>query len=66
MQAEVGDLLVVEGRTTNMSRREGEIIEVQGRDGAPPYVVKWSDGHQGLSYPGADAHVIPAQRRREG
>lgn len=57
MQATVGDRLVVESNKVGSPRREGEIIEVKGPDGAPPYVVRWSDGHEGLSYPGPDAHV---------
>ena len=40
--------------------REGEVLEVQGDDGAPPYLVRWSDGHEGLTYPGPDAYVVPA------
>jgi hypothetical protein len=35
---------------------------VRGEDGAPPYVVRWGDGHEGLVFPGDDAHVLPAQR----
>jgi hypothetical protein len=58
MHAKVGDHLVVEGRTDHDSRREGEVIEVRGEDGTPPYVVRWSDGHEGLTYPGSDAHVV--------
>ncbi len=58
MQAKTGDRLVIEGRTTEIGKREGEIVEVRGADGAPPYVVKWSDGHEGLTYPGPDAHVV--------
>jgi Domain of unknown function (DUF1918) len=64
MQAKVGDQLVVEGRTVGAQRREGEVLEVRGTDGAPPYVVRWSDGHEGLSFPGPDAHVVPAARGR--
>ena len=60
MQAKVGDRLVIEGRTDHDSRREGEVIEVRGAGGAPPYLVRWSDGHEGLTYPGADAHVVHA------
>ena len=60
MHANVGDRLVVEGRTVGAQRREGEVLEVRGPDGAPPYVVRWSDGHEGLSFPGPDAHVVPA------
>jgi hypothetical protein len=57
MQATVGDRLVVESSKVGSPRREGEIIEVRGPDGGPPYVVRWNDGHEGLSYPGPDAHV---------
>ncbi len=64
MRAQVGDHVVVEGRTTETPRREGEVIEVRGTDGQPPYMVRWSDGHEGLFFPGADAHVVPA--RTEG
>ena len=59
MQAQVGDRIVVEGRTVGNARRDGEVIEVRGTNGAPPYVVRWSDGHEGLTFPGPDAHVVP-------
>jgi hypothetical protein len=58
MQAKVGDRLVVEGAQVDVPRREGEVLEVRGADGAPPYVVRWSDGHEGLTFPGPDAHVV--------
>ena len=61
MQARVGDRIVVEGRTVGVARRDGEVIEVRGEDGAPPYVVRWSDGHEGLTFPGPDAHVVPRE-----
>ena len=57
MQAKVGDHLVVEGRTVGQPRREGEILEVRGDDGAPPYVVRWEDGREGVTYPGSDAFI---------
>jgi hypothetical protein len=60
MKANVGDRLVVESHAVGSPRREGEILEVHGAEGAPPYVVRWSDGHQGLMFPGPDAHVVPA------
>ncbi|RYP82903.1 DUF1918 domain-containing protein [Nocardioides guangzhouensis] len=62
MRATVGDRLVVEGRKVDDGRREGEVVEVHGQDGAPPYLVRWSDGHEGLTFPGPDAHVVPRQR----
>lgn len=58
MQAKVGDRLVVEGDKVDVPRREGEVLEVRGADGAPPYLVRWSDGHEGLTFPGPDAHVV--------
>jgi hypothetical protein len=58
MRAQVGDHLVVEGRTDTQHKQEGEVIEVRGADGAPPYVVRWSDGHEGLMFPGPDAHIV--------
>ena len=58
MRAEVGDHLVVEGNTVGAPRREGDIVEVRGADGAPPYIVHWDDGHDGMAFPGPDAHVI--------
>lgn len=59
MQANVGDQLVVESNRVGAPRQEGEIVEVHGDSGAPPYLVRWSDGHEGLLFPGPDAHVVP-------
>jgi hypothetical protein len=59
VQADVGDQLVIESRTVDAPRKVGEVLEVHGADGGPPYVVRWSDGHQGLMFPGADAHIVP-------
>jgi len=61
MRAQVGDRLMVESSTVGAARREGEVIEVHGEDGGPPYLVRWSDsGHESLTYPGPDAHIVPA------
>lgn len=57
MKAEVGDRLIVDGRVIGAILRDGEILEVHGPHGSPPYVVRWEDGHQSLVYPGPDAHV---------
>jgi hypothetical protein len=59
MHAEVGDTLVVEGRTTEIPRQQGEVLEVHGENGGPPYLIRWADGHEGLAFPGPDAHVVP-------
>jgi hypothetical protein len=57
MQAQVGDHLVVESNTVGSPRREGEIVEIRGSDGGPPYVVRWEDGHEGMTFPGPDAYI---------
>jgi len=57
MRAEVGDRLHVHGRTVGKVDRVGEIVEVRGKDGGPPYLVRFEDGHEGLVFPGPDATV---------
>ena len=58
MLASVGDRIVVHGRTIDEPERAGEVLEVHGTEGAPPYLVRWeADGHVGLFFPGPDALV---------
>jgi hypothetical protein len=57
MKAAVGDRLVVNATHVDGPVRDGEVIEVRGEQGDPPYVVRWSDGHEGLYFPGPDAAV---------
>ncbi len=57
MKAKEGDRIIVRGHQVGQPNREGQIIEVHGVDGEPPYVVRWSDGHEGLFFPGSDATV---------
>jgi hypothetical protein len=58
MKASVGDRLVVKGHTTSEPDRDAKILELHGEDGAPPYLVQWSDdGHIGLVFPGPDATI---------
>lgn len=52
MKASVGDRIVMAGERVDRPTRDGEVLEVRGADGAPPYLVRWSDGHTGLLYPG--------------
>jgi Domain of unknown function (DUF1918)/Rv2632c-like len=55
MRAQPGDRIVLAAPHTSQSTRDGVVREVRGLDGEPPYVVEWSDGHQGLFYPGPGA-----------
>jgi Domain of unknown function (DUF1918) len=57
MRASVGDLLVLPGG----EGRAGLIIGVVGKDGAPPYVIKWlSDGHIAMVTPDPYSRIVPA------
>lgn len=57
MQAAVGDRLHVHGRVVGNTEQIAEILEVRGPDGAPPYLVKFADGHERLVFPGSDALI---------
>jgi hypothetical protein len=55
MKAQVGDRIILAARRVDDPVRDGEVLEVKGSDGSPPYTVRWSDGHTGLVYPGTGA-----------
>jgi CBS domain-containing protein len=50
MHAQVGDKLTVKGGHQGDQDRDGEIVEVIGVDGAPPYLVRWRDGCESLCF----------------
>jgi hypothetical protein len=61
MHASVHDRIVVHAAHVGELDRDGEILEVHGADGSPPYIVKWSDtGQQSLYVPGSDAVIRQA------
>ena len=65
MYAAVGDRLVVHSAHLDGPVRDAEILEVHGKDGAPPFVVRWSDtGHESLIFPGPDSTVEHFERPR--
>jgi hypothetical protein len=58
MRASVGDRLIVRGHRVGEPERDAEVLEVRGDDGAPPFLVRWSeDGHESLVFPGSDAYI---------
>lgn len=58
LRAETGDRLVIRSRRLDGMERDGEILEVLGEDGHPPYLVRWSDtGRETITRPGSDAFV---------
>jgi hypothetical protein len=60
MHADVGDRLVARGRHVGTHDRQGEVLEVRGENGEPPYLVRWEDGHTDLFFPSSDTVVVPA------
>jgi hypothetical protein len=63
MHASIGDRLHVHGNAVGQPDRTGEIMEVHGAAGAPPYLVRFEDGHTGLCFPGPDAVIEPGKAR---
>ena len=63
MNASIGDHIVLRGHRNGERDRRGEIVEVRGVAGAPPYVVRWPDGHESLFTGCDEAYVDPAVHR---
>jgi hypothetical protein len=57
MRAAIGDTLHIHPNHVGEAEALGEILEVRGTDGAPPYLVQFRDGRTRLLYPGPDAVV---------
>jgi hypothetical protein len=63
MKAKTGDRLVVMSRHLDEAMEEGEILEVRGMHGDPPFLVHWYGAeHDTLVFPGPDARVIPHEQ----
>lgn len=52
MKAQQGDHIILAASHVDEPTRDGEVLEVRGKDGEPPYLVRWADGHTGLMFPG--------------
>ncbi len=58
MQARAGDRIIIPGHRVGETVRDCEVLEARGRDGGPPYWVRWGgSGHEALLFPGPDATV---------
>jgi hypothetical protein len=60
MKAKVGDHIMIPGRKLGDPLRRGEIVDVRGTADAPMYIVRWSDGHEGVCFPDSDVVVDQA------
>lgn len=67
MQAVVGDLIHVHSPIVGQPERKGEIVEVRGAGGEPPYLVEFEDHHTALVFPGPDAVIEhPTRKKAKG
>lgn len=57
IKASPGDRVIVHGHHQGEHARDGEILEVHGEDGGPPYLVRWEDGRVSSLYPGSDVLI---------
>jgi hypothetical protein len=57
LRATPGDRIVIKGHHVGEHERDGEVLEILGEEGAPPYVVRWEDGHTSEFFPSSDAYV---------
>lgn len=67
MKAHTGDKLMIAGHRVGEPRRVGQIVEVRGDDGQPPYRVRWdADGRTTLLFPGPDCSIEPLAHHSTG
>ncbi|MBB5154888.1 DUF1918 domain-containing protein [Saccharopolyspora phatthalungensis] len=57
MKAAVGDQLHVHSKHIDEADQIAVILEVRGENGAPPYKVRFKDGHESLVFPGGDCEI---------
>jgi hypothetical protein len=50
MEATIGDEICIHGNTVGHPDKHGEIVEVRGAGGEPPYLVRFADGHTQLLF----------------
>ncbi|MET0713900.1 MAG: DUF1918 domain-containing protein [Mycetocola sp.] len=62
MHTTAGERIIIRGGTVGAPDRHGQIIEVRGDEGQPPYMVRFDDGHESLVYPGPDCVIEHAQQ----
>ena len=64
MEAHVADRLVIKGHRAGEGEKIAEILEVRGKNGEPPYVVRWyDDGRESFVLPGSDASIERGKKK---
>jgi hypothetical protein len=57
MEATTGDRIRIHGNAVGHPDKHGEIVEVRGTRGEPPYLVRFDNGQTRLVFPGPDAII---------
>ncbi|MBF9068809.1 DUF1918 domain-containing protein [Streptacidiphilus fuscans] len=57
MKAKVGDRLRFLGHQVGAPDHFGRVVEVMGKEGDPPYLVEFDDGHRAEVFPGTDCEL---------
>jgi hypothetical protein len=58
LKARIGERLLFRGKKVGSADHTAEVLQVRGDDGAPPYLVRFGDGHERLVFPGTDCQVL--------
>lgn len=61
MRVHKGDVLRFTGRTVGTPEHRAEVLEVLGREGDPPYRIRFEDGREAEVVPGSDC-VVESER----
>ena len=65
MQAAIGDRLHVHSRAVGQTEQLADVIEIHGEAGAPPYLVRYENGHESLIFPGPDCTIEHAGQTQQ-
>ena len=60
MKAQIGERLLFRGKKVGSADHTAEVLQVRGDDGAPPYLVRFGDGHERLVFPGRTVRCCTA------
>jgi hypothetical protein len=58
MKARLGERLIFRGKKVGRRTTPRRSSRSGGDDGAPPYLVRFPDGHERLVFPGTDCQVL--------
>jgi hypothetical protein len=57
MRAAVGDRLHFQGNAVGVAEHTAVVVEARGKDGGPPYLVRYDNGHETVVFPGPDMWI---------